>query len=80
MTTMPARKTMSEKAADVVLLHKHLGTDVKGVRDIIRDWIKGLSPEEADAAIVELFREVEVCQKMMWEEIIDGPLPDEWEG
>ena len=38
------------------------------LRDLLRRWIAGLSPEGADAAIVELFAEVQACDDMvMWD-------------
>jgi hypothetical protein len=35
------------------------------LRDLLRRWIAGLSPEVADAAIVELFAEVQACYDMV---------------
>src|SRR5258708_38901091 len=50
------------KAADVVRAHELLrgmGPERDELRDLLRRCIAGLSPEEADAALVDLFHEID---------------------
>ena len=35
---------------------------------MLRRLISGLSPEQADKALVEFFREIEISDEVMWEE------------
>jgi hypothetical protein len=37
------------------------------LRDILRRWIAGLPPEKADAALVELFHEIQICDDVEME-------------
>jgi len=62
------------KAADVVRAHELLGDMGSGqmggrdeLRDLLRRCIAGLSPEEADAALVDLFHEIDVLDDVIWE-------------
>jgi hypothetical protein len=58
-----------DKAADVAFAHELLvrldAPYLNELRDIIRRCIAGLSPEAADAALVELFREIKVLDEVM---------------
>ena len=63
-------KNPSDRAADIVRAHTLLpisNQDQNDLRDLLRRWIAGLSPEAADAAIVELFDEVQIYDEMMME-------------
>jgi hypothetical protein len=63
-------KNPSDRASDIVRAHKVLpisNQDQNDLRDLLRRWIAGLSPEAADAAIVELFDEVQIYDDMMME-------------
>jgi hypothetical protein len=63
-------KNPSDRAADIVRAHKLLpisNQDQNDLRDLLRRWVAGLSPEAADAAIVELFDEVQIYDEMMME-------------
>jgi len=68
------------KAADVVRAHELLRFVCPGpfeqqmgegdrdeLRDLLRRCIAGLSPEEADAALVDLFHEIDVLEDVIWE-------------
>jgi uncharacterized Zn finger protein len=61
-----------ERMAEIARAHQLLLGMLPEFRDVLRDllrrWIAGLSPEVADAAIVELFAEVQACDDMvMWD-------------
>jgi hypothetical protein len=59
-----------DRAADVVRAHellKFIGGDRAELRDLLRRWIGGLSPEAADAALVDLFREIDICNEVLLE-------------
>jgi hypothetical protein len=61
-----------ERMAEIARAHELLGgmpPELRhALRDLLRRWIAGLSPEAADAAIVELFAEVQACDDMvMWD-------------
>jgi hypothetical protein len=63
-------KNPSDRAADIVRAHKLLpicNQDQNDLRELLRRWIAGLSPEAADAAIIELFDEVQIYDDMMME-------------
>jgi hypothetical protein len=57
------------KAADVVRAHELLWLvpERDELRDLLRRCIAGLSPEEADAALVDLFHEIDVLEDVTWE-------------
>jgi hypothetical protein len=76
----------NNKAGDVVRMTRALmpmgPADLGEVCDILRRLIAGLPPEAADAAIVALFNEVQICDDVEWEEHgytrgegDDGPCP-----
>jgi hypothetical protein len=67
---MAETKNSSDRAADIVRAHKLLpisNKDQNDLRNLLRRWIAGLSPDAADAAIVELFNEVQIYDDMMME-------------
>jgi hypothetical protein len=62
---------MTDKATDVVRAREMLefvGWEKGELRDLLRRCIAGLSPEAADAAIVDLFHEIDILDEMMMEE------------
>jgi len=59
---------IDQKAADVILARKLLGGDGNdALRDLLRRRIAGKTPAEADAAIVELFAEIDILQETLLE-------------
>jgi hypothetical protein len=60
-----------DKASDVARAHSLLMELPPEVReelcDILRRWIAGRSPEQADTALVELFHEIQVCDEVLME-------------
>jgi hypothetical protein len=64
-------RQMTDKATDVVRAREMLefvGWEKGELRDLLRRCIAGLSPEAADAAIVDLFHEIDILDEMMMEE------------
>jgi hypothetical protein len=57
--------------ADVVRAHELIGgldpEARQGLRTMLRRLICGLSPEQADKALVDFFHEIEVCDEVMLE-------------
>jgi hypothetical protein len=77
----------SNRAALVVRAHDILkflgdGHSVYGgkrhgeLRDILRDWIASFPPEKADAALAELFAEIDILGDVIFESCYDPPNPD----
>ncbi len=77
---------IDDKAALVVRAHDILMScppqEREALRDVLRQCIAGLPPESADAELVALFADVEVCDQVLWEHdgIVrcaedDGPYP-----
>jgi plasmid stability protein len=60
--------TNFDRAALVVRARKLLGSSNDELRDILRQWIAGLSPEAADAALIELFAEIDTLQEVILEQ------------
>ena len=56
---------MAEIARALQLLMSMPPENQHALRDLLRRWIAGLSPEGADAAIVELFAEVRAFDDMV---------------
>jgi hypothetical protein len=74
-------KIDNSMAADVVRAHTLLLYGIRAeeswhdeLRDLLRRRIAGLSPEAADAALVDLFHEIDILDDMMRE--FDHPLTD----
>jgi hypothetical protein len=60
---------MNRAAAHVVRAYKLIGpSPAEELCTILRRLISGLSPEQADKALVEFFREIEISDEVMWEE------------
>jgi hypothetical protein len=69
---MKGEANMSDtSAADVIRAHELMRHIPPEERDefcaILRRCIIGLSPEQADKALVELFQEIEICDEVMME-------------
>ena len=62
-----------ERMAEIARAHELLGgmpPELRhALRDLLRRWIAGLSPEGADAAIVELFAEVQALDNKLLEDV-----------
>jgi hypothetical protein len=88
-TTMPSRRSTmtttgdSNRAALVVRAKYILRLcDRDELRDMLRRWIAGLPPEKVDAALVELFAEIDILEEVMMEHCgfrdpDPGEIPDE---
>ena len=60
---------MNRAAADVVRARKLTRPEHgEELCTMLRRLISGLSPEQADKALVEFFREIEISDEVMWEE------------
>jgi hypothetical protein len=78
MTTTIDRAALVVRAHDIL---KGFGDDGE-LRDILRRWIAIFPPEKADAALVELFAEIDILNDVIFEScgLRDpgpGELPDE---
>jgi hypothetical protein len=77
-------KIDNNMAADIVRAHKLLLYGMRSeegwhdeLRDLLRRRIAGLSPADADAALVDLFREIDVLDNTMTEMDVDHPFDTE---
>jgi hypothetical protein len=64
-------------AADIVRARKLIGPNGQELCTMLRRLICGLSPEQADKALVAFFNEIEVCDEVILEECGFRKLTDE---
>jgi hypothetical protein len=74
---MTELNNMNKTAADVVRARKLIGPNGQELCTMLRRLICGLSPEQADKALVAFFHEIAVCDEVILESCGFRKLTDE---
>ena len=76
----PKKPEPSDKAADVALAYNltrtHMPLERRSLFKLIRRWIAGLPPDQADKALADLLHEIEVCEQLDFERVYGGDYSD----